>query len=221
MATLDSAADRCPKCNVKVTGRMRYCLACYAPLQGPEARRKHLDVVQKIASTHRADPTVVDLPDAREAMRRRRRRRKRLLIGAAVSFVLTAALAMAYLQWNQRQQLDQRRMARQQAAVRELKLLAAGLENFRDDIGRYPTDKEGIESLTDQAKLFQAGNQAAAYQWQGPYVEGRYELDPWGNDYQYRVSGDGQFFELFSNGPEGTGGGKELYISARPAPLHP
>ena len=221
MATLDSDSDRCPKCNVKVTRRMRHCLACYAPLQGPEARRKHLDVVQQIATTHRADPTVVDLPDVREALRRRHRRRRRLLIGAGISLLLTAALTLVYVQGERRRQLDQRRLARQQAAVRELKLLASGLENFRDDIGRYPTDKDGIESLTNQAKLFQAGNQTAAYQWRGPYVEGRYELDPWGNDYQYRVTGDGQFFELFSNGPEGTGGGEELYISTRPAPVYP
>ena len=220
MTTPDVGADRCPKCQVKVTARMRHCLACYAPLKGADTRRRHLDTVKEVATTHRPDPTVIDLPEVREAWRAQKRRRKRLLIAGAISLTVIAVLALSLYQWNRKQQQNQRRMARQQAAVKELRLLAAGLESFCHDFGRYPTAREGIESLTNRAKVVQAGNPDDAYQWHGPYVEGNYELDPWGNDYHYEVTPDGQAFQLFSDGPPGESGGEPLRISSPPQSEH-
>ena len=104
-------------------------------------------------------------------------------------------------------------MARYESAVKELRMLANGLENFRTDLGRYPSEKEGLQSLTNQKSLLQAGNVSDVYRWLGPYVQGQYQLDPWGNDYHYEVSADGQSFNLFSDGPDGAGG-KNLHISS-------
>lgn len=176
-----------------------------------------MDAVKQIATTRRADPTLVFLPEVHEALHRRSKRRKRLWISAGIAFVVLAVVALSLLQWSRKQQAQQRVTARQQSAVRELRLLAAGLESFRADMGRYPTPKEGLESLTNRAKVAPPENFADEYQWRGPYVSGRYELDPWGNDYQYKVSGDGQTFELFSDGPEGLSGA-ELRVFSQAAP---
>jgi len=211
----NSDPDKCPQCDSIVPRTLRYCPTCYAPLKGHQTSQTHLDAVKKIATTHRHDPTVIFLPEVRDALQLRRKRRKRLWIIGAVSLVLIAALALSLYEWNRRQQTNKRVMARHEAAVKELRMLANGLENFRTDMGRYPTDKEGLSSLTDRAKVARAGGLTDASYWLGPYVDGVYELDPWGNDYHYQVTDKGQAFELFSDGPEGLGG-EQFRITSQP-----
>jgi general secretion pathway protein G len=206
MTKQDTDPAKCPQCDSIVPRTLRYCPTCYAPLKGLQTSQTHLEAVKRIATTHRPDPTKIFLPEVSEALRLRRRRRKRLSIIGLVSLVLIAVLALSLYEWNRRQQTTKRVMARQEAALKELRMLANGLENFRTDMGRYPTEQEGLESLINRAKVSHTDNLKGAYYWLGPYVEGVYELDPWGNDYHYQVSNDGQAFELFSDGPEGSGG---------------
>lgn len=211
--TEDVASAKCPKCDLPVPRSLRYCPTCYAPLKGHQTSGAHLRAAKEITTTRRPDPTVVFLPEVHEALKVQKKRRKRLAIIGAISFVLLVILASSLYLWNRHVQVQKRAMARQEAAVKELQMLANGLENFHTDLGRYPTEKEGLQSLTNQKSILQAGNVADVYRWLGPYVEGEYQLDPWGNDYHYEVSADGQSFNLFSDGPDGTGG-KNLLISS-------
>lgn len=75
--------------------------------------------------------------------------------------------------------------------------LDTALDLFRLDIGRYPTEEEGLASLL-------APPPGLAH-WKGPYLKARsVPLDPWGHPYAYRVPGHQGPYDLFSRGPDGT-----------------
>jgi general secretion pathway protein G len=216
MTSQDFQQDKCPQCSAKVLPSMRYCMSCYAPLAGRTTTRAHLELVKDTATTHRHDPTVIFLPEEHEAIIHRKTRRHRFLIAGAVAFALIAAVCLSLYLWS-RDDLDKTRaMAREQAAVSELNMLAEAVERFRVDMGRYPSSEEGIQCLTNKSKVSKPDNGADMGFWNGPYVKGVYEVDPWGNDYIYRVIDNGQAFELFSYGPEAEAGTRiRLHITSR------
>ena len=92
-------------------------------------------------------------------------------------------------------QVQARLQRRETLARGELDRFAKSLETFHADAGRYPTAKEGLNALIKQPSTVAA--------WRGPYVEGDYSLDPWGNEYVYHAFDDGAAYELFTYGPDG------------------
>ena len=88
-------------------------------------------------------------------------------------------------------------------AATQTKLLRGAIENFRLDVGRYPTAQEGLTALTSKP-----ADATAAGRWRGPYTDGDIPMDPWKNPYQYSVPGaNGQPFALYSMGADGKRGG--------------
>ena len=93
----------------------------------------------------------------------------------------------------------------ERAKVRAAKLQADGLvtavESMAADIGRLPTQAEGLGSL------LAAPN--AAPGWQGPYVRDEKRLtDPWGRSFTLVVPGpSGSEFAIQSLGSDGKAGG--------------
>jgi general secretion pathway protein G len=67
------------------------------------------------------------------------------------------------------------------AAAVQVKSLKSALDTMQLDIGRYPTEQEGLTLLV------QAGGDGAA-NWSGPYLSGALPKDPWGHDYLYVVA---------------------------------
>ena len=96
-----------------------------------------------------------------------------------------------------------------QVAKAQLEDLSAGLDLFKLDVGRYPTDDEGLRVLVEGGDSIRG--------WNGPYLrKKRLPLDPWNNDYVYAVPGQGNaydydLFSLGANGePEGSGEDADL-----------
>ena len=218
MATQESSKQTCPGCNAKLALSLRYCLYCYHPLSNKNNARAHIESASAVNTTRRVDPTIVFLPEEHEAIKRRGVRRKRLFIIGAIVFLLVVASSIMWYVVNRDRREVARAMAREQMAERELGLMADALERFKIDIGRYPTNQEGIRSLTFQPAGFKIEGGAKPKYWLGPYLEGSYEVDPWGNDYVYQAGDGGQSFELFSSGPNGeTGSGSRFYVTSSPA----
>ncbi len=96
-----------------------------------------------------------------------------------------------------------------EVAKAQLEDLAAGLDLFKLDVGRYPTDDEGLRVLVE-------GNDTIPG-WNGPYLrKKRVPLDPWNNEYIYAIPGQGNDFDLLSLGADGAaeGTGEDADLSA-------
>jgi len=80
----------------------------------------------------------------------------------------------------------------------EVKNLSTALDLFLVDVGRYPSQQEGLAALVT--------NPSGVTAWRGPYLKApQVPLDPWGHTYQYRVPGQHGDFDLYSLGPDATG----------------
>lgn len=198
---------------------MRYCVNCYRPVAGARPARAHVETAREVETTRRTDPTVVFLPDVHEARLRRAARRKRIVVISVVAVLLVTAGLTAWLTLTHQSPEQRRALARDEMARRELNLMAEGLERFRGDVGRYPTDREGIRVLILRPAAFKPSDDARVNQWLGPYLDSLPEVDPWGNDYVYEPTEGGRSFMLYSHGPGGeTGSGSLLQVTSADSP---
>lgn len=90
--------------------------------------------------------------------------------------------------------------SRSKTAGIQIKNIAASLELYRVDVGRYPTEQEGLAALVTAP--------AAAESWNGPYLTDRSALnDPWGRPYRYADPGKHGEYDLITLGADGREGG--------------
>lgn len=84
-------------------------------------------------------------------------------------------------------------------ATAQIRALEDALDQYRLDVGRYPTTEQGLAVLTTPP--------AGVARWQGPYLKKAVPSDPWGNPYQYRSPGEHGEVDLRSLGQDGKPGG--------------
>jgi len=87
-------------------------------------------------------------------------------------------------------------------AKAQIEAFARALDAYRVDMGRYPSDGEGLAALTERPA-------AKAERWSGPYLQKAVPKDPWGHAYVYQAptGSDGDVFQLTSYGKDGQAGG--------------
>lgn len=89
-------------------------------------------------------------------------------------------------------------------AQTQVKMLRGALETYRLDIGRFPSEQEGLSVLYSPPTDPQSKTR-----WKGPYLDEQVPLDPWGHPYQYSFPGaEGQPFALYSQGADRQPGGE-------------
>jgi general secretion pathway protein G len=89
--------------------------------------------------------------------------------------------------------------AKQVAAKSQIAEYESALEQFKLDVGHYPSTEEGLQVL--RTKPENAPN------WDGPYLKKEIAPDPWGHPYVYRLPGTHGDFDLISFGADGQQGG--------------
>ena len=81
----------------------------------------------------------------------------------------------------------------------QIDALGKALDQYRIDLGRYPSSSEGLAALTTRP--------AAEARWNGPYLAKSVPIDPWGHAYIYRAPGEHGDYDLLSLGRDGQPGG--------------
>jgi general secretion pathway protein G len=83
----------------------------------------------------------------------------------------------------------------------QIDALGKALDQFRLDVGRYPTGEEGLQALNAAP--------AGEGRWAGPYLQKAVPMDPWGKPYQYKSPGERGEYDLYSFGKDGQAGGQD------------
>jgi general secretion pathway protein G len=91
--------------------------------------------------------------------------------------------------------------AKSDTAHIQIEKLGGVLDLYRLEVGRYPTEQEGLESLVERPPQVDA--------WNGPYLKNRDALtDPWGKPYVYRSPGEHGEYDLYTLGADSKEGGE-------------
>ncbi len=91
--------------------------------------------------------------------------------------------------------------AKSEAAKVQIERIASSLDLFRLEVGRYPTQEEGLEALIEAP--------TGLNRWNGPYLKKRESIiDPWGQEFVYRFPGTHGDYDLLSYGADKVEGGE-------------
>ena len=84
-------------------------------------------------------------------------------------------------------------------AQAQIASLEKALDQYRLDVGAYPTSEQGLTALFVKPPDVE--------RWQGPYLKRPAPPDPWGRSYIYRSPGEHGDYDLSSLGSDGQPGG--------------
>jgi general secretion pathway protein G len=84
-------------------------------------------------------------------------------------------------------------------ASAQIEALGLGLDQYRIDVGKYPTTEQGLIALNKNP-----GNET---KWAGPYLKKSVPNDPWGKPYLYKSPGEHGDYDLYTLGKDGQLGG--------------
>jgi len=92
--------------------------------------------------------------------------------------------------------------AKSKTAAVQIKDLEQASELFKLDVGRFPSNEEGLEALVTRP--------GSVGGWKGPYLKkGTIPKDPWGNAYHYESPGKRGDIDIYSLGADNGPGGED------------
>jgi general secretion pathway protein G len=94
---------------------------------------------------------------------------------------------------------DQVSKSNTKIARAQIDSLEKALDQYRLDVGRYPTTEQGLAALNTRPPNLE--------KWTGPYLKKNVPPDPWGGRYIYKSPGDHGEYDLSSLGVDGQPGG--------------
>jgi general secretion pathway protein G len=84
-------------------------------------------------------------------------------------------------------------------AKAQIDSLEKALDQYRLDVGHYPSTEEGLQALVAAP--------SSEANWAGPYLRKGIPADPWGRPYVYTQPGTHGDYDLLSYGKDGREGG--------------
>ena len=84
-------------------------------------------------------------------------------------------------------------------AKAQIDSLEKALDQYRLDVGHYPSTEEGLQALVAAP--------SGETNWAGPYLRKGIPADPWGRAYVYNQPGSHGDYDLLSYGKDGREGG--------------
>jgi general secretion pathway protein G len=94
---------------------------------------------------------------------------------------------------------DQVSKSNTKIARAQIDSLEKALDQYRLDVGAYPSTEQGLEALNAKPQNLE--------KWAGPYLKKAVPPDPWGHRYLYKAPGDHGDYDLFSLGSDAQPGG--------------
>ncbi len=104
--------------------------------------------------------------------------------------------------------------AKVKAAQIDIQNIINTLDLFKLEVGRYPTQSEGLQALVTKPQ--------GVSRWNGPYWKANHvPRDPWDNEYRYVVPGKNNApYEIISLGADGQDGGEGVNRDVSSAELN-
>ncbi|MCB1702155.1 MAG: type II secretion system major pseudopilin GspG [Pseudomonadales bacterium] len=96
--------------------------------------------------------------------------------------------------------LNQLGGAKSKTAGIQVRDLEQSLEMYKLDVGRFPSNEEGLSALVTKP--------GSATGWNGPYLKSDVPLDPWNREYLYKYPGEHGELDIYSYGQDGQPGGE-------------
>ena len=94
---------------------------------------------------------------------------------------------------------DQVSKSNTKIAKAQIDSLEKALDQYRLDVGSYPTTEQGLAALNNKPPNLE--------KWAGPYLKKLVPNDPWGAPYAYKSPGEHGDYDLLSFGSDGQLGG--------------
>ncbi|MBK8208945.1 MAG: type II secretion system major pseudopilin GspG [Rhodospirillales bacterium] len=90
--------------------------------------------------------------------------------------------------------------AKSEAAKVQVQQISSALDLYRLEVGRYPTQEEGVIALVEAP--------AGLSKWNGPYLKKKEAIvDPWGRQFLYKIPGQHGDYDLYTLGADNAQGG--------------
>ena len=118
------------------------------------------------------------------------------IVTISIILILSAAVGFSAMRYVERSRIATTR--------NQIEAFRLALHSYYIDCGTYPTESQGLRALWERPIFspIPAG-------WDGPYINRRVPLDPWGNEYIYKSPGENNLpFTIISLGADGRQGGE-------------